>query len=417
MKILRFFLGILGMLVSCAIVDAQEPETAIQVLLIEDAGYQADDVKMLRTVFKTMTGITVNTDAVRYEEYVEYLLASGTQYDVCALDHIWVADLASRDLLMPLDDFITRPMRRDLSPGLKEAFMYQKKIWGMPFLLNVQFLFYNSRMLEDAGFLLPPTSLEMLAEYMRTMKEKGVVEYPWTDAWQSAESLVTEFVWLLGAFEGQLFDADGQPAFDQDAGVQALEFMTMLLDEELAPPVILYQDELAAKDDFLAGRAAFTSNWLFLHGLLKTSPDPVIAGEGKINLLPASESASATAKTASVASVQGLAILSTADQKDAAWLWIQFFTSQLAQRAFLYEMPVWTSVQTSEDAQFLDPDMLVKRNQLLGAATRPNIVRYEQISAILQTAIHRALLGEIQPAEALSQAKVDIESLLHNENE
>ncbi len=412
MNILRFFLTIFCILASWAIVEAQEPETAIQVLLIEDAGYQTDDVKMLRTVFKTLTGITVNIDTVRYEEYVEYLLTSGTQYDVCALDQIWAADLASRDLLIPLDDFITRPMRRDLSPGLKEAFVYQKKTWGMPFLLNLQFLFYNNRMLEDAGFSTPPTSLEMMAGYMRTMKKKGVVEYPWTDAWQSAESLVTEFVWLLGAFEGQLFDADGQPAFDQEAGVQALGFMKMLLDEELAPPVILHQDELTAKDDFLAGRAAFTSNWLFLHGLLKTSPDTAIAGDGRISLLPAS--ASATAKTASVASVQGLAILSATDQKDAAWQWIQFFTSQLVQRAFVFEMPVWTSVQTSADAQFLDPDMLVKRDQLLSAVTRPNIPRYEQISAILQAAIHRSLLGEIQPAEALSQAKIDIESLLQN---
>lgn len=384
---------------------AQPVETApLRVLLIEEAGYQADEVKELRELFTTLTGVSVQVDAVAYDGYREHVAASEGRYDVCALDQIWLADFVEQGLLAPVDDLITPAMRKDLAPGLKEAFQYHNRAWAVPFLVNLHMLWYHEGLLREAGYSKPPTSLEMLAEYLRVLKERKIVEYPWTDAWEASESLVLEFIWLLGAFDGVLFTEDGEPAFDSEAGQQALDFMKMLLDEELAPPILLHQDELAATDDFLAGRAALTSNWLFLQGLLRNAaPRSAIGAQGQMALLPASESASV--KTSSVAAVQGMAILAASPSHDAAWQWIRFFTSQLTQRAFLHEMPVWTSVQTSADAVLLDSQILLKRNQLLTAALRPNLANYDDISAILQTALHQALTGEVEPAAALSEAK------------
>jgi len=391
-------------------IGAQEPASTIRVLYMEQAGYHFDDVNMLRTVFKTLTGVDVAIDTVRYEEYLEHLLTSGEVYDVCAIDHIWVADLVAEGLLTSLDEYLTPKMRKDLAPGVKEAFLYQKKMWGMPFLLNLQFLFYNEQLLKEAGYTKAPDSLEAMVDQMKAVKGKNLVEYPWTDAWQQGESLVMEFVWLVGAFEGQLFDQDGQPTFDQEAGVKALEFMRMLLNEGLASPTILQNDELAARDDFLAGRAAFTSTWIFLQGLLDKTSGSLIGGAGKMDALPASKFV--TAKTSSILSTQGLAIMAGSLRKDVAWKWVQFFTSPLVQRAFVYEMPVWSSVQTSEDALRLDPKMLTKRNQLLSASLRPNIVNYDRVSSILQTYIHVALEGSLEPEEALKKAKGEVLQVL-----
>lgn len=412
MKKLRFlfFVGIFCAVISWSALEAQEPATTLKVLLIEQAGYHADDVKMLISVFKTLTGIDVAVETVRYDKYVERLLILRAEYDVCAVDQIWLADLVAKGVLAPLDDYVTRGMRKDLAPGLEDAFVYQDQTWGMPFLVNLQLLFYNEDLLKKAGFLTPPGSLETLVEYMRTMKTKGVVEYPWTDAWQPGESLITEFIWLLGAFEGQLFDQVGQPVFDQEAGVNALKFMRMLLDEELASPTSLNNDDLAAKDDFLAGRAAFTSSWIFLQGLIGEDSGTLIKNAGKMDVLPASKFV--TAKTSSVISTQGLAILQDSAQKEHAWLWVLFFTSPLVQRAFVYEMPVWSSVQTSEDAQRLDPKMLTKRNQLLSASLRPTIVNYGRISSILQTSIYAALKGSLEPEDALKSAKYEVLQVL-----
>jgi multiple sugar transport system substrate-binding protein len=382
--------------------QAQELNSTLNMLYIQDTGYHPDDLNMLTRVFKDLTGTNVNIEMVRYEEYYERLLTSAAAYDVCAVDQIWIADLVTKGLLFPLNDFLSREIRKDLAPGLKNAFVYQEQTWGLPFLVNIQLFFYNAHLLKEAGFNNPPGSLEAMIEQMEALKKQGVVEYPWTDAWQQTESLVLDFVWVLGAFEGELFDQEGRVAFDQEAGVKALEFMQSLLEKGLASPAILDYDELSAKDDFLSGRAAFTSNWVFLQGLLNESP---LAEAGKMGMLPASKFV--PAKTSSVISTQGLAISAQSARKEAAWQWMQFFTSPLVQRAFVLEMPIWSSVQTSPDVTQLDPQMLVKRDQLLNAILRPNIPDYEEFSAILQKALHQALLGNMEPSEALQWARAE----------
>jgi multiple sugar transport system substrate-binding protein len=198
-------------------------------------------------------------------------------------------------------------------------------------------------------------------------------------------------------------------AFDQPPGVQALTFMSTLLTERLANPVILKNDELLAKDDFLSGRAAFTSQWFFLQYLLD---DPQVSGivkQAKITLLPASKTVAA--KTSSVSAYQGIAMLATSGNEDAAWQWVRFLTGPLVQRAFMFEMPIWKSVQTSQDAKLLDPLMPIKREQLLTAHQRLMLPNQLQTTAILQNYLHLALRGKMEPAAALKQAKAEIENL------
>jgi multiple sugar transport system substrate-binding protein len=128
-----------------------------------------------------------------------------------------------------------------------------------------------------------------------------------------------------------------------------------------------------------------------------------------MGLLPASESITST--TASVGGFQGIAITTASQQKEAAWKWIKFFTSPMVQRAFLFEMPIWTSVQTSQDANMLDPMMTIKREQLLNVQHRPNISNYSDVSLILQKYIHLTLKGRMEATAALKQAKTEIEAL------
>lgn len=403
--------GLLGVTL-CSAGFAEEPEPAIRMLYIEQSGYHPDEMKRLTTMFENLTGIEVNIEYAGYDEAYGNILDADAPYDVVSLDQLWLADLVVKERLIPLDKYI-RPVRGDLDPAAKKAFHYQEHTWAVPFLINVQLLFYNEKMLKAAGYKNPPASLEAMVEQMKAIKAKGIVEYPWTDAWQQDEGLVSEFVWLTGAFGGELIDQEGTLVFDQTPGVRALEFMVTLLKDQLANPIILKHDELLAKDDFLGGHAAFTSQWLFLHRLLDDPQVSAIVKQGQMGLLPASKSVAA--KTSSVSAFQGIAILTNSENQDIAWQWLQFFTSPLVQRAFLAEMPVWKSVQTSQDTIMLDPLMAVKREQLRNAHHRPALPNYSQMSAILQTYLHSALRGKMEPAAALKQAKTEIEPLLKPE--
>lgn len=408
-KIFTVFVCVLVWLATFSVVPAQEPVKMINVLYTAQSGYHPDELKMLRNIFSELTGIEVKIDYIDYNDQYEKIVGSASTYDALSLDQIWLVDFVSKGLLAPLDDYITKRMKRDCTPAVLEAFQYQSKTWAFPFLANFQLLFYNENMIKAAGFKNPPKSLETMVEQMRAMKEKGIVEYPWTDSWDQNEGLISEYVWLTGAFGGSIFDEKGKPAFDQKPGTLALKFMVMLIKEQLAHPRILTNDEIATKDDFISGQAAFTSNWLFQAGFLDDPNVSTIVNQGKMGLLPASEAI--TPKTSSVGGFQGIAITAASQKKEAAWTWVKFFTSPLVQRAFLFEMPIWTSVQTSQDATMLDPMMVMKREQLLNVHHRPNIPNYSEVSVILQKYIHSTLKGRMEATAALKKAKTEIEAL------
>ncbi len=418
------------------VVPAEQNEITIHMMYTNQSGYSVRDIKMIQEVFHTLSGIRVNIDYVPYEEQYEKIQELALTYDVLSLDQIWLADMVAKGMLTPLESYISRKMRDDLAPTVLSAFRYEQHIWAMPFLLNYQLFFYNAAMLEKAG-LTPPTTLEDMLNQMIALKEKGIVKYPWTDAWRQGENLLCEYVWLTEAFGGSVFDKDGNPVFDQGPGLKALEFMVTLITEQLAHPDILTNDDMAAKNNFLAGEAAFTTNWTFLEGLLHatqksslttvtdaasgvtTSPasgtattaaGAIAPFQGKVGLIPVAKTV--TSKSASVSAFQGLAITAKPDYQEAAWKWIDFLTSPLVQRAFLYEMPIWTSVQTAEDTLLFDPFMLTKRTQLENVKHRPKLVNYMQMSQILQQALFTALEGRALPVDALKAAKTKIETLL-----
>ena len=248
---------------------------------------------------------------------------------------------------------------------------------------------------------------------MKAMKSKGIVEYPWTDSWNQKEGLTCEYVWLTGAFGGETFDENGKPIFNEGAGLKALEFMVMLLKEGLASPKSLTNDEPAARDDFIAGQAAFTSNWTFQYGALDDPEVSKIVGQSKMGLLPVAEDVLGKYPndTASVSGFQGAAILANSNNQEAAWKWLRFCTSPIVQRAYLTEMPVWTSVATSGYAAKMDPVMDIKAKQIANVHHRPRVPVYTETSSILQRYIHQALQMKMSPKNALDKAKAEIEKL------
>ncbi len=385
---------------------AQDSPKEIRMLCTARSGYLPENIQMVAKTFYHLSGIEVNIEYVRYADQYDRIREDASTYDVVTLDHIWLADFVAENLMAPLDSYFSKKVRADIEPVIRRAFQYDGKTWAFPFLLNLQMLFYHEEMLTKAGFEAPPATLEEMLEQMIALQEQGIITYPWSDAWKEGEGLICDFIWFTGAFGGKLFNRDGLPVFDQPAAVKALEFMVMLVKNQLADPRILEYDELAASTAFSSKQAAFTSNWFFQLGM----KDPETGKRGSFALLPVSTGI--TEKTVTSGAFQGIGIVAASEKQDVAWKWIEFFTSPLVQRAFLFEMPVWTSVQTSQDANMLDPAMSTKRALLQEAISRPNIPGYQDISSVLQRYIHDALQGRLEPVDALSKAKTEVELIM-----
>ncbi len=69
-------------------------------------------------------------------------------------------------------------MLADSSQAAWDIVSYDGKQWGLPWLLDQLYFYYNSDMLAQAGFDAPPTTWEELLTQAQAMKDQGIVEYP-----------------------------------------------------------------------------------------------------------------------------------------------------------------------------------------------------------------------------------------------
>ncbi|MGE5586548.1 MAG: extracellular solute-binding protein [Bacillota bacterium] len=393
------------------------PEVRLNVIYMAQAGYQPDEFEEMTREFARESGIRVALNFVRYDEEYQKIVTSATSpvatYDVVLVDLIWVAEFAEKGYVVPLDRGLAAKVRQGISPEILSAFEDRGRIWAMPFLANFHFLFYNEDMLRRAGFDAAPGTIEEMEVQMRAMKRKGVVEYPMIASWNQKEGLVCEYVWLVGAYGGGIFDSHGDPIFNHGPGVAALETMTRWVRGGLVNPLALTADELVAKDVFIAGKAAFAPNWTFLSGFMSDPAVSRVASHARMGLLPVAKAVrDETGRvSSSVSGFQGLAVMANSSHKPEAWRFVEFMASPEVQGRCLQEVPVWTSLQMSREARANDPWLDVKLEQMRWLQHRPKLVRYQEISAIMQRFIHTALEGAMSPQEALDVAVERIRSL------
>jgi multiple sugar transport system substrate-binding protein len=385
-------------------------------LYMAQAGYQPSDILSQARSFREDTGISVNLSFVEYEDQYNLIIESShkdtADYDIILLDLIWTADFAEKAIIDPIPSYLVEDVREGIIPEIYSAFTYEDRIWAFPFLANFQLFYTNMELLHRAGFIRPPATLEELVEMAATAREKGVIEYPLFDSLRKQEALICEFVWLVGAFGGDLVDRGGSIDLTSPACLEALDFLVDLLDTGLLNPYSLHSEEVFAAEVFIWGDCLFSTNWTFLTGLIRASELP-IRRSGKASLIPSAEAAANKGDGATtISGFQGLSVTRNSPHKEQAWRFIAYLSSPAFQRKHLAEMSVWQQVWVEENTLSQDPDIELKKQQILHVHHRPIHPLYRDVSARLQYWIYEALLGNIPPQQALENAQMEIDDLL-----
>ncbi len=388
----------------------------LNMLYMAQAGYQPSDIVQRAKSFEEQTGIVVNLSFVEYEDQYNLIIESSNKpaadYDVILVDLIWTADFAEAAIIDPIPPHLVEAVEQGIIPEIYSAFSYAGRLWAVPFLANFQLFYTNMELLHRAGFIRPPATLEELVEIASQAKEMGLIEYPMFDSLRKQEALVCEYVWLVGAFGGDLVDETGKIDLTTPASRRALKFLVGLLDEGLLNPYSLQSEEVFTAEVFIWGDCLFTTNWTFLTGLIKESDLP-IRETGKASLIPSSRAIAASGEaTSTISGFQGLSVTRNSVHKDKAWQFIRYLSSPEFQRKHLEEMSVWKQVWTEENTLREDPDIELKKRQIIGVHNRPIHPQYREISARLQHWIYEALLGNVEPDEAMENAQRDIDRLL-----
>lgn len=413
-----FLLLLLALLVSTAGCAAPKEAAVknVKVLTMQQAGPTTEEMDAIVAKFNE-----ANPDIKVEIEYVSYdalhdkiatsLATTPPAYDVILVDDIWYAEFAKNGYVWDVTDKVDAATQKAVFAAAWDITSVNGKIYGMPWLLDEKYFYYNEDMLKQAGFNAPPATWEELDEQAKVMKEKGIVEYPIVWSWGQAETSICDFVTLLYGNGGALVDAAGKPTFNSPAGVKTVQYMVDSIDAGIANPSSITYVEEDVRNTFSQGKAAFAINWLYVYDLAALNKEESqVVGKVKMSLIPAFEGNAAP--SSSINGSMGFSVVEKSPNREAAWKYVQFLTSEDIQREYsAHLLPIWSGNYEGEALEALKSlnestpvTVPMFKEQFPYSHVRPKVPYYTEGSKALQLALQEALTKSKTPQQALDDA-------------
>ncbi|NOU98694.1 extracellular solute-binding protein [Paenibacillus planticolens] len=391
-----------GSLAACSTKGSQtdNKDVTLKAIFMKQAGYSEETTQQATDEFmKANPTIKVEPIFVPYEALEQKIITGGGSYDVVLIDAPWTAKFAKAGIIMDVTDKLPDSDRKEIFQGALDAVSYNNKLYGMPWLNDTKYLFYNKEMLQQAGIAAPPKTWDELIADAKILKDKKIVDFPIAWSWKQAEALVCDVTSITESFGGHLV-TDGKPTVNSPANVEAINFMVQSLKSGLSNPSSLEFLEEDVRGAFSSGKAAFALNWTYMYDMANNdSKESQVVGKVGIALSPGtSKMASAT-----VNGGMGLAIPKGSKNADAAWKYIQFLAAKDFQKKYAKDaLPIWKSLFDDQAVIATNPDLVnLSKTQYGYLVNRAVVPWYGEFSTELQVAISKALNGSVTVQAAL----------------
>lgn len=346
--------------------------------------------------------ITVKHTNFPYADYQTKVIAAqaaGQGPDVLQFFYGWLDVFAKGGVLQPLDPavFPTAGIEADFFP-IVSAVKRGDSYYGLPTAVRSLALFYNKKLLEEAGITPPATLDELVAAAQKATKMDGGGNI--TSAGLTLDFAGQDHQWwrevLVRQFGGEPYDAEGNVAYNSDAGLGALNFYTGLQTDKKVGMVGFMDEGQAA---FKAGLAAFTIDGTFRLGAFRAITD----FEWGVTELPAN----ADGVRSNYASyfANGIGASAEGEEKAAAEKFLAYISSDEAMQVWLEtvgELPARRAAALT-DANVADPIY----GPFLKGLEYAHTTLFVDESAQRQGAIdmvNRVLLESQDPKASLEQA-------------
>ena len=295
--------------------------------------------------------ITVKMTHFPYADYrtkVAAAIPAGEGPDVVQLFYGWLNDYVAADLIQPLptDVFPASKIDEEFFP-MVQAMKDGDAYWALPIAVRSLALFYNERLLEEAGVEPPTTHEEMIAAAKAMTKRDGAGNL--TQVGMTAGMTAQDHHWwregLIRQFGGDPYLDDYQTVnYNSEAGLEALNFYASLFTGDDAVTSIGFMDEPQAA--FKAGRAGMHIDGSFRIGSLNNTRGL----KWGVTELPAT--ADGVRSNYSSYWVNAITTKAEGEKYDAAVKFMEYVTSDEAMQIWLDvvgELPAKPSVGMTEE--------------------------------------------------------------------
>lgn len=395
---------LLLLLVLGSLAFAAKPVT-LNALFMKQAGYSEDDTKAGTAEFeKVNPHVKVQLTFVAYEELEQKIITSAQSgsYDVVLSDGPFTAKFAEAKIVRPVA--ISAAERKDIFPAVLSGTQYNGKYWGMPWLNDCRYLFYNKAMLNKAGIKAPPKTMDELLADAKILKDKGIVQYPIVWTWAQAECLMCDFTPLTVIFGGGLTDKKNKPTVDAPGNKRALDFMANSIKSGLSNPHSIEFTESEAQNTFCSGNAAFTFLWTSTYAAAQDPTQSKLAKEDVgIAIIPgAGKVVSATCNGG-----QPLAVSTGSKHPAEATKYLKYLSGRDFQKNYCTNaLPIWKSL-------FDDPKVIASSPEIVKVAkvqynyfvSRPMVPYWGELASFMEVKIQEVLLGKTASDAALKECQ------------
>jgi len=379
------------------------------------AGDAAQFRSLLDRFEREHPGITVRDETLpastdeQHQFYAINLEGKSAEFDVLALDVIWVQEFARAGWLRDVTALLGEGERSAFFPGPMAADTFDGRLYAIPWYVDAGVLYYRQDLLERYGESVPRTWDELVATARAiTAQEPGLYGFVWQG--KQYEGLVCNALEYLWGNGGDVLQ-QGRLVLNSPENAQALQFMRDLIaGSRVSPPLVTTSIEEPTRHLFEGGKALFMRNWPYAWNIFQREGSPV---RGKVGVAPL-PSFRGHASASTLGGWQlGISVYSP--HPEAAEDLVRFLTSPASQK----ELARTIGYKPSRRALYRDRDLVREQpfmtslyGVMLNARPRPVTPYYMSITQVLQPAFSAVLAGERTPREALAAAEERISRII-----
>jgi multiple sugar transport system substrate-binding protein len=395
-----------------------------ELVIMTRVGPENEAIKAVIPEYEKKSGIKIKVDETGVQGYCDRqttMLMAGGNLDAVLYTSDYGATFAVAKLLVPLNKYLKRYQSKDTDihdffASTLNAFTYKGVIYGLPTDISTWVLNYNTKFVKTP----PDTYDEYLAvakKFTKRYNPNSPTEYGTNvRGKRGSESPMDEWMQILWAMGGDLFDKKFKPIFNSAIGVKALKFQSdLFLKWHVVPDDVAALDAAGVIEAFKQEKTALLEHWNSDTVIFENPKEsPKIANNMGVALIPGIKQANGKIKR--VPLVQGWAVGIAASSKNVreTFKFIQWLTGKAAgQKYFLAGgTPARKSILSlSANAKFR-PELPVLAKALEIGRAKPVIKEWAQISGILQLAHAEVFVGAKKPKQALDEAAKQVYKLL-----
>lgn len=270
--------------------------------------------------------------------------------------------------------------------------------YALPFNGNVQLFFYNEQVLTDLGAEVPDSWEDVLDV---ATKAKAAGKNGYVIRGQQGNPIVSDYLPILWAYGGDVFDDDWNVTVDSEEAKQALQLYCDLL----------AQGANFEKNDIVAsvadGSSAMALGW----------PSWFISGEdaqASYAAIPSKVSDAASVNATGMIGNWMMGITANSTHKELSLALLEYLTSAETQKATVDVGCVPTRVSVSTDAEvtakypYLEEICIATENSVV----RPRTVKWSTIEEVYGAELSNVVSGVKTIDQGLSDAKAAIEQVM-----